>query len=149
MSPRKPVVGSEVFPNVVTSPVPRSPPFPPAASHARARPRRGRPGLRGGRSAPAGPDAESALAPAAAVATLSFQQVSAGVDHRYGVATDNRAYCWGQNESGELGDGTTTGPETYSSFSVDFPQHQAGGGRRRELTLEAPIPILARMLQQT
>src|SRR6266496_430809 len=45
---------------------------------------------------------------AAATQTLSFVQVSAGGVHTCGVTADNRAYCWGDNRYGELGDGTTT-----------------------------------------
>jgi alpha-tubulin suppressor-like RCC1 family protein len=48
------------------------------------------------------------LAPVAVVGGLRFLQVSAGLDHTCGVTTDNRAYCWGTNGSGRLGDGTTT-----------------------------------------
>jgi alpha-tubulin suppressor-like RCC1 family protein len=33
--------------------------------------------------------------------------VSAGYDHTCAVTTGNRAYCWGLNVSGELGDGTS------------------------------------------
>jgi alpha-tubulin suppressor-like RCC1 family protein len=41
-------------------------------------------------------------------AGLRFGQVSAGDAHTCGVTTDNRAYCWGSNGDGGLGDGTTT-----------------------------------------
>jgi alpha-tubulin suppressor-like RCC1 family protein len=37
---------------------------------------------------------------------LSFRQVSSGTYHTCGVTTDNRAYCWGRNANGVLGDGT-------------------------------------------
>jgi alpha-tubulin suppressor-like RCC1 family protein len=39
---------------------------------------------------------------------LSFHEVSAGGFHNCGVTPDHRAYCWGFNGPGELGDGTTT-----------------------------------------
>ena len=38
---------------------------------------------------------------------LQFRLVSAGADHSCGLTTDNRAYCWGDNTSGQVGDGTT------------------------------------------
>ncbi|MGH7515451.1 MAG: RCC1 domain-containing protein, partial [Gemmatimonadales bacterium] len=37
---------------------------------------------------------------------LRFRHVSVGYDHTCGVTTDNRAYCWGLNMWGQVGDGT-------------------------------------------
>ncbi|HEX3235807.1 MAG TPA: hypothetical protein VHR41_16540 [Gemmatimonadales bacterium] len=54
---------------------------------------------------PTAPESRPALATAAQ--PLSFRQVSAGGGHACGVTTDDRAYCWGLNEWGELGDGDT------------------------------------------
>ena len=45
---------------------------------------------------------------AAATAPLVFRMVSAGDSHTCGVTTDNRAWCWGSNFDGQLGDGTET-----------------------------------------
>jgi alpha-tubulin suppressor-like RCC1 family protein len=60
---------------------------------------------------PVGPEAAPALSVSSAAA-LSFRQVSVGGQHACGVATDDRAYCWGFNFSGELGNGTSLeGPE--------------------------------------
>jgi alpha-tubulin suppressor-like RCC1 family protein len=42
---------------------------------------------------------------------LAFQAVSAGYSHSCGVTTAGVAYCWGQNTLGELGFGTSAGPE--------------------------------------
>jgi alpha-tubulin suppressor-like RCC1 family protein len=59
-------------------------------------------------------DAESPTSPEAtplatsAAQALAFHQVSVGRLHTCGVTTDNRAYCWGYNVYGGLGDGTTT-----------------------------------------
>lgn len=36
-----------------------------------------------------------------------WAEVSAGFDHTCGIGTDRRAYCWGNNDDGELGDGST------------------------------------------
>jgi len=38
---------------------------------------------------------------------LQFSRVTAGEYHTCGETTLNRAYCWGENQSGQLGDGTS------------------------------------------
>jgi alpha-tubulin suppressor-like RCC1 family protein len=43
-----------------------------------------------------------------ATTALAFYQVSGGQGHTCAITTDNRAYCWGENMTGQLGDGTTT-----------------------------------------
>jgi alpha-tubulin suppressor-like RCC1 family protein len=37
-----------------------------------------------------------------------FRSVAAGDTHTCAVTTGNLAYCWGDNEFGQLGDGTLT-----------------------------------------
>jgi alpha-tubulin suppressor-like RCC1 family protein len=75
---------------------------------------------------PTAPASEPALATAAT--TLSFRQVSAGWSfHTCGVTTDDRAYCWGGNWVGQLGDGTTTNRLT--------PVAVAGGLRFRQVSV--------------
>jgi alpha-tubulin suppressor-like RCC1 family protein len=48
------------------------------------------------------------LTPVPVAGGLRFVQVSAGARHACGVTVVNRAYCWGPNSFGQLGDGTTT-----------------------------------------
>jgi len=62
-------------------------------------------GCRDDAESPTGPELGPALSTSATQA-LSFRQISAGKFHSCGVTTDNLAYCWGQDASGELGDGT-------------------------------------------
>src|SRR3989442_1345175 len=60
---------------------------------------------------------------------LSFTDVSAGGGHTCGVITAGVAYCWGNNGSGGLGDGTTT--DRMSPVAVlgglSFAAVRAGG----------------------
>jgi alpha-tubulin suppressor-like RCC1 family protein len=46
---------------------------------------------------------------------LTFAAVSAEGSHSCGVTTTGVAYCWGMNTMGELGVGTSTGPEQCQS----------------------------------
>jgi alpha-tubulin suppressor-like RCC1 family protein len=64
-------------------------------------------GCRDDEDAPTAP-AEAEPAELAAAAALSFHQISAGGSHACGINTNNRAFCWGQNLFGQLGDGTNT-----------------------------------------
>jgi alpha-tubulin suppressor-like RCC1 family protein len=56
----------------------------------------------------ASPNERTGATPQAAVsamATLEFSQLSAGNAHTCGVTTDSRAYCWGNNSNGQIGNG--------------------------------------------
>jgi len=64
-------------------------------------------GCREDPTAPAGPEPGPALA-TGSIQALAFRQLSAGGVQTCGVTTDSRAYCWGYNAGGTLGDGTTT-----------------------------------------
>jgi alpha-tubulin suppressor-like RCC1 family protein len=75
---------------------------------------------------PTAPTTEPALALATTTAALAFRQVSVGAGHACGVIADGRAYCWGSNESGELGDGTIA--ESTAPVAV------AGGYRFRSVS---------------
>jgi alpha-tubulin suppressor-like RCC1 family protein len=69
-----------------------------------------------------------ALATTAASAP-AFYQVSSGLVHTCGLTPDNRAYCWGSNPFGALGDGTRTRrlKPVAVSGGLRFRQLSAGG----------------------
>lgn len=59
--------------------------------------------------APTSPEAvEPSLAVSAAAALPTFTFLATGGDHTCALASDRRAYCWGENGEGQLGDGTNT-----------------------------------------
>jgi alpha-tubulin suppressor-like RCC1 family protein len=62
-------------------------------------------GCREDAQSPTGPEPEPALDITPAQA-LSFRQVTAGAGHTCGVTIDDRAFCWGSNFYGQLGNGT-------------------------------------------
>jgi alpha-tubulin suppressor-like RCC1 family protein len=75
------------------------------------------------------PSNSGQLTPAAIAGGLRFQQLSAGFSSTCGVTTDHLAYCWGRNDRGELGDGTTTqhltpvavvGGHRFSQVEINF-----------------------------
>ena len=54
--------------------------------------------------------------PRQVASSLKFVDVAAGRNHTCAVAESGSVYCWGGNQYGQLGDGTTTG--TRQPFSV-------------------------------
>lgn len=67
----------------------------------------------------AGPELCGSIAcsttPVAVSGGLTFIELSAGNSYTCGVTTTHVAYCWGFNGQGQLGVGTTTGPEICGS----------------------------------
>lgn len=62
------------------------------------------------------------LTPKPVVGGLVFASLSPGGDHNCGLTAGGVAYCWGDNDYGEVGNGTT-GPRT----GVQLPAPVAGG----------------------
>src|SRR5438067_14626 len=82
-------------------------------------------GCREDTESPTAPEVQPAVAAASA---LSFRQVSAGSLHTCGTSSDNRAYCWGYNFDGQLGNGSNTGPEQCGSFACSTRPVAVAGG---------------------
>lgn len=57
--------------------------------------------------------------PVRVAAELTFASLSAGYAHACGVTTSGDAYCWGANDEGQLGDGTTTARERPVRVATD------------------------------
>lgn len=49
---------------------------------------------------------------------LTFDSLSAGVAHTCGVTTTGKAYCWGSNEYGQLGNGDSSHSNSYLPVAV-------------------------------
>jgi alpha-tubulin suppressor-like RCC1 family protein len=62
--------------------------------------------------------------PLAVTGGLEFVQLAAGGAHTCGLTTDGAAYCWGENERGQVGDGTTT--DRHGPMPVDIGLSFAG-----------------------
>lgn len=71
------------------------------------------------------------------VTVLSFGSVTAGGVHTCGLSNAGAAYCWGANYSGQLGNGSITGPEscTHGLACSRTPVAVTGGLSFSALTL--------------
>ena len=74
---------------------------------------------------------------------VRFAQVSAGRSHSLAVGSDGNLYAWGDNTSGQLGDGTTTNRTASTSVAapagVRFVQAAAGGSHSMALDRDGNI----------
>jgi alpha-tubulin suppressor-like RCC1 family protein len=61
---------------------------------------------------------------------ISYTQISAGENYSCALDKNGKAYCWGDNSSGQLGNGNTTGqavPVLVSASGVSFTSITASG----------------------
>lgn len=71
--------------------------------------------------------------PVAVEGSLTFRNLDANLasvlgNHTCGVTTEGDAYCWGPNESGELGDGTTSARSSPTLVQGDLDLEQIAAG---------------------
>lgn len=61
--------------------------------------------------------------------TFRFRTISVGIDHNCAIDFDDRAFCWGANYAGQLGDGTVTSSPTPTPVygALRFAAITAGG----------------------
>jgi len=87
---------------------------------------------------PTGPEAAPPLSTTASPGLL-FRQLSVGPLHACGVTPDDRAYCWGENHNGALGDGTTNNSLTPVAVAggLRFKQVSAGFAFSCGVTLDS------------
>jgi prepilin-type N-terminal cleavage/methylation domain-containing protein len=65
-------------------------------------------GQLGNNSASAFANAPVAVATSGVLSGKTIKTISVGISHACAIASDDQAYCWGSNASGQLGNGTTT-----------------------------------------
>jgi alpha-tubulin suppressor-like RCC1 family protein len=58
------------------------------------------------------------LMPATTPTLTNARAIAAGIKHACAVVSDTDIECWGDNSSGELGDGTTTLRPTPASVAL-------------------------------
>lgn len=63
---------------------------------------------------------ENLMTPREVNGNISFAQITTGLFQTCGISTDGKAYCWGRNGSGQLGDGTTTMQVEPVAVSADI-----------------------------
>ena len=73
--------------------------------------------------------------PAAVAGNLTFASLSVGGNHACGVTTAGVAYCWGDNEYGQLGDGTTTARESPVRVATDTRFRSVSAGQLHSCAL--------------
>src|SRR5829696_5427142 len=84
---------------------------------------------------PQAPTEEPATELAAlASGALAFRMLSSGGSHVCGVTTDERAYCWGENNSGQLGNGLNDVQNCNTTPCNPRPVAVLGGLRFRQLS---------------
>lgn len=93
----------------------------------------------------AGDPADAHRRPVTVASQEKFAMLSAGALQTCGVTLDNRAFCWGDNETGQLGDGTTTDRSVPTAVATDqkFTTIAVGSGFGGGATAARPDTVSA------
>lgn len=85
------------------------------------------------------------------VPNVRLRSVSAGLEHTCGLDRDGRAFCWGANESGQIGTGTTgdTLPPQAAATTLRFNSISAGYQRTCGITTEGELYCWGRINHPT
>jgi len=77
-----------------------------------------------------GSNATQSPTPMPVAGNIAFRSISAGSDHTCGVSTTNQAYCWGNNDWRQLGNGGSafSGTPSLVAGSLAFAKITAGTG---------------------
>jgi alpha-tubulin suppressor-like RCC1 family protein len=75
-----------------------------------------------------GPDVAFSI-PREVSGNLVFASMAEGLQHACGVTLTGEAWCWGANQNGQVGDGTTTARLTPTRVSLNVPIVEISAGR--------------------
>jgi len=82
------------------------------------------------------------LSPVTVVGNISWAAIASGYELTVALSIDNKAYAWGANNVGQLGDGTTidrSSPVTVTGGITDWTQLSCGGRTSFGITSEGEL----------
>lgn len=75
----------------------------------------------------AGQNVDQLPTPVAVAGGRRFRTLTVGAEHACAITADERAFCWGRNDDGELGTGVANGPSTPNATAL-VPVTAIGAG---------------------
>ena len=74
---------------------------------------------------------------------ITFTALAAGAGHSLGLTADGTAYAWGDNTTGQLGDGTTAARDRPTAVATDLRFTEIEAGYRHSLARTAAGAVVA------